>query len=213
MIASDYIKTLFEDVEKPEHPRDRRLSVLKEQDVYGYGNENTYFLINEMVRKHAVNGTYLEIGTCQGASLIAAAYMNPTTRCIGMDNFHELGGLKNKPILMSNLANFNLENIEFIEGDYRTVAFSWPMLDVCYYDGQHEIENEWEGLIWCLKYLKPNGILIVDDIAWVYVNEVVKRFAEKFGFRFLFKANGFNDGDNYTSMWHNGFCIMSRGAE
>ena len=101
------------------YPKDRRLSILEKKKVYGGSTENIRFLINEIVRRFAKNGVYLEVGIWHGCSLLSASLFNSSTRCIGIDNFSELNPEdKNESILRENFKKFgDPENIEFYKKD------------------------------------------------------------------------------------------------
>ncbi|MCX5704222.1 MAG: hypothetical protein NT066_07020 [Candidatus Omnitrophica bacterium] len=95
------------------HPKDRRMEVI-EKKVSGANTENIRFLINEIVKRFAKSGVYLEIGTFRGSSILSAALFNTSTRCIGIDDFSQFNpDGKNEIILKENLEKFgNPKNIE-----------------------------------------------------------------------------------------------------
>jgi len=95
------------------HPKDRRMNILSKGLVKGMSTENIAFFINEIVKTIACKGVYLEVGTFNGYSLLSAALYNPSTRCIGIDNFSQFDlEHKNEILLCANLRKFgNPKNI------------------------------------------------------------------------------------------------------
>lgn len=153
------------------YPKDRRMRILDEKGVYGMSTENVRFLLNEIVRRYAKGGTYLEIGTLHGCSLLSAALYNESTRCIGIDNFSQFNSDEmNERMLQENLAKFSSPaNIEFYNADYKNalpkLCANEPLkIDVYFYDGEHSYASQTDGLRVILPYLAADGIILVDDI-------------------------------------------------
>ncbi len=198
-------------------PNDRRMHVLKEKGVAGMSSENIRFLINETVRRFAKNGVYLEVGTYNGCSLLSAALFNPSTRCIGIDNFSQFNlNRENYLIFKENLDKFlNPKNIEFYNQDYRECfkyLFSKESslkANVYYYDGKHTYEDQMSGLKSILPHLAEECVILVDDINWPYVEEANRDFIkENNDFKSVLKIR---TKGNDSNDWWNGFEVISRG--
>jgi len=151
------LKECWINYKKDLNPRDRRMGVLKEKGVRGMSTENIRFLLNEIVRRFAKRGTYLEVGMFRGCSLLSAALFNPSIRCIGIDNFSEFNynssgwrpsdNLNNEEELKNNLAKFpNVGNVRWYNGDYKGVIKNLfaeePNLkvNIYFYDAGHSIK-------------------------------------------------------------------------
>ncbi|HOJ77595.1 MAG TPA: class I SAM-dependent methyltransferase [Bacillota bacterium] len=166
------------------HPKDRSMHILKERQVEGMSCENVRFLINLLVRTYAKDGIYLEIGIFRGCSLLSAALYNPSTRCIGVDNFHLYNSDgKNEEILKANLNKFSeVKNVEYYNMDYREAIrhlFSKEpnlKVNVYFYDGSHSFEDELEGLNMIVPHLAPKSVIIVDDLNYERVERAVNTF-------------------------------------
>lgn len=201
------------------HPKDRRMAVLAEKSVSGMSTENIRFLINEIVRRYAQNGVYLEVGTYQGGSLLSAALGNPSTRCIGIDNFSQFDPEgKNETFLRRNLAGFgDPANIEFYNEEYRA-AFGRlfggapaAKVDVYYYDGEHSYRGQIDGLEAALPYLAERCIVLVDDVTWLHVARANRDFLRRHpAFRSAFRVRTQIAGAKAAD-WHNGFEVLVRG--
>ncbi|MBN3040645.1 MAG: class I SAM-dependent methyltransferase, partial [Candidatus Omnitrophica bacterium] len=166
------------------YPIDRRMNIIAEKKIYGMSTENVRFMVNELVRRFAGNGVYLEIGTFQGGSLLSAALYNPGTRCIGFDNFSEFDseGI-NENILYKNLSEFNfLKNIEFYKKDYKKGLNEFfnenpgLKIDVFFYDGPHTFEDHFQGLKQIIPYLNEKCIIIIDDTNYPQVERASDAF-------------------------------------
>jgi len=193
------------------------MSILEEKEVESANSENIRLLINELVKRFAKNGIYLEVGTFMGSSLLSAALFNPSTLCIGVDNFSEFDPRgTNYQKLKENLAKFdNLSNVEFYNQDYKkaiTDIFSLASerrVNIYYYDGPHDYTNQLEGLEEILPYLERKCLIVVDDVNYDTANRANNKFIKrhkdfKLAFRIRTKHNG-------SSGWWNGFAIITRG--
>lgn len=209
------LKENWVDYKKDIYPKDRRMKVIKEKNVLGLNTENVRFFINEVVRKIARNGIYLEVGTFQGGSLLSAALFNNSTRCIGIDNFSEIDYGENEKILMENISKFDAKNIYFLKMDGReaieNIFAKEPNLriSVYFYDGNHSYESQLNGLRMVLPFLARECIIIVDDLNWEQVEMSNKAFLkENPNFSSLFKIR--TKGDKSEDWW-NGIEILGRG--
>ncbi|MFH1868876.1 MAG: class I SAM-dependent methyltransferase [Candidatus Omnitrophota bacterium] len=201
------------------YPKDRRMSVIREKQIEGMCTENISFMINEIVRRFAKAGVYLEVGSYKGYSLISAALFNQSTRCIGIDNFSEFDEKhKNKSILMENLKKFDvIKNVEFYNCDYieafRAISQREPgfKINVYYYDGGHSYEEQVKGLDLALPFLSKRCVIIVDDLnISPQVEGANRHFISKNpGFKSVFRIKTTGP---FTPEWLDGFEIITRGV-
>ena len=147
---------------------------------------------------------------------MSAALFNCSTRCIGIDNFSQFDTEgKNELISKKNFGKFNNPtNIEFYNQDYRIAIpdlFSKDpslKINVCYYDGEHNYENQIEGLNIMLPHLAHKVIILVDDVNWGAVAKANKYFVKKnpdFKSIFKIRTKGTRSRD-----WWNGFEVIAR---
>lgn len=211
------LSRLWDNYSTDDHPKDRRMRILRDKRVAGMGVENIRYLTNEMVRRVAQNGVYLEVGTYRGSSLLSAALFNDTTRCIGIDNFSQFNKReKNEYALKRNLAKFGrLRNIEFYNKDYREALRELferePHLkvNVYYYDGKHSYRDQLEGLEVMLPHYAERCIILVDDINWPDPERASEDFLRKNpSFRTLLKIK---TSATPAPNWWNGFQVIARG--
>lgn len=224
----DLIVEGWDDYMVDQHPRDRRMLVISNQCVEGMNTENIRYLINETVRRYAQDGCYLEVGCWRGASLLSAALFNPTTTCVGVDNFEGFNeDRRNAGILDRNLGKFEFpKNIKVFNMDYRTgfahVPYSiWDgelrvqkFIDVYFYDGHHDYEDQMIGLEIALPFLNDRCIIMVDDPNEPQVDAANRKFLERHReFTTLFEFKHPYLKTHRSHPWWNGMKVMGRGYE
>lgn len=218
-MVMEILKKCWEDFEKDLYPKDRRMQILEKENIGGMNTENIRFLFNEIVKKYAKNGVYLEVGVFKGSSLLSSALFNPATRCIGIDNFSQFNPEgKNQRTLIENISKLDYPKwIEIHNGDYRQVIkdlFSKEpdlKVNVYFYDGEHSYENQLNGLKIILPYLAPKCIIIIDDFNWEQVERANKDFIrENPDFKSIFQIR---TESIHSKNWWNGIEILARGFE
>jgi hypothetical protein len=124
----------------------------REKELYGLSSIRLKSFINNVCAKEDIN--YLEIGVYKGSTLISAAYGNPKTKVVGVENFKydDREPQKHAPNnsiwenmksqLYSNIDRYKdpdsgvrVSNISIIESDFRDIDWSTlPKFDVCFFD-------------------------------------------------------------------------------
>jgi hypothetical protein len=205
----------WDNFEEDPFPRDRSMKIIDDKQIQGMSSENVRFLINKLAQTYAKDGVYLEVGIWRGCSLISAALFNPTTRCIGIDNFSLFNeDNNNENILKTNLKKFDeLKNVEFYNLDYREalnlIFAKEPDLKVgtYFYDGPHAYEDQLNGLNMVVPHLASKCAIIVDDINRKWIEQANQDFLAKnptFCSALKIKKA------NYPSNWWNGIEVMIR---
>ncbi len=217
--VQNILRECWNDYRNDPYPHDRRMKVLEEKEVKSFSTENIRFFINEIVRRFAQDGVYFEVGIYRGGSLLSAGLFNPSTRCIGIDDFSGHNPIMvNEKVLNMNLDKFgNPSNIEYYNMDYQDaismIFNNEPDLKVSvyYYDGDHSYEHQLNGLRAILPYLAPKCILLVDDVNKSDVVNANNKFMEEnpdFQSACQMRTKGW--GDCSTNWWE-GFQVLSRG--
>lgn len=113
---------------------------------------------------------YLEIGTYMGSSLLAATCDN-SVHATAVDNFCMKPTTRNH--FFQNVKH--LKNLHFIEKDcFKIDPATLPKIDVYFFDGRHEYEDQYKALTHFLPAMKDEFIFIVDD----YNNAPVRQGTE-----------------------------------
>ena len=119
-------------------------------------------LVNRLI-EHTPNARYLEIGSWKGSTACSAMYGNTVTAtCI--DNF-TFGGFS-KDDLVSNTNSVITDNINFtlLDGDFRQVDYNAiGKFNVYFYDGPHQEQDQYDGIVIAQPALDDIFTLIVDD--------------------------------------------------
>jgi hypothetical protein len=119
-------------------------------------------LVNRLI-EHTPNARYLEIGSWKGSTACSAMYGNTVTAtCI--DNY-TFGGFS-KDDLVSNTNSVINDNINFtlLDGDFRQVDYNAiGKFNVYFYDGPHQEQDQYDGVVIAQPALDDIFTLIVDD--------------------------------------------------
>src|SRR3954471_23106744 len=156
MNTEDFFRAISPLVEKHRQNFFSRFRILPEMrtlqredpcpDVAGMASIKKLKLLNLAVRFLPSNGSecYLEVGSFQGKSLVAALIGNSHAHAVACDNFtlfDDPNSPKNFDILKQNLARYRLsERVQFFDCDFRELLAGWnarqlPRVGVYFYDG------------------------------------------------------------------------------
>ncbi len=170
----------FDDFPRSERPRDLRFAEVLEA-VAGLAQPNNLALLNVAARSRGAGEAYVEVGTYQGTSLIAAMLGNDGD-FVALDNWSMGDGSREQ--LDTNLARFGLTGRPAIlEGDafetLRRGALEGRTVGVYYYDNGHEYEQQLDGMRLIEPYLASPALVIVDDTDWERVERAVDDYVEQ----------------------------------
>ena len=139
-------------------------------DIPGFATATMRRLISNIC--HVPDITYLEVGTYCGATFAAAFSNNPIT-AYGIDNFkQDFGRPDVRQQLQLVLAAYSDGDcdVDFIEGDCFDSEIieelGGDIIDIFYYDGEHDIESQADALPTYIHLLAKRFIFIVDDMNW-----------------------------------------------
>ncbi len=133
---------------------------------------------------------YLEVGSWQGASLIAALYDNFHTCGVAIENFSRFDPKdENELILKQNVSTLLSEiDIELITEDCWSVdltRFQIPF-NIYFYDGRHLREAQEQAFIYFNSVLTNPFIAIIDDWNVKAVKEGTKDAFDALGYEIVF---------------------------
>ena len=149
-------------------------------DVIGMASPKKLQLLNKAVAFLPKDGSecYLEVGTFQGKSLIAALLDNPGVMAVACDDFSQFDDSvspKNLESLRKNIARYRLsEQVRYFNCDFRELLSSWqhhhfPPVGVYFYDGAHDEQSQYLGIRLVESLLADQAVVIVDD--WRYADD------------------------------------------
>jgi hypothetical protein len=171
-------------------------------------------MINQVIAR-TPNARYLEVGSWAGSTACSAMYGNEcTVMCI--DNWSQFGGPKGAFEEATALARSDKVAFQFLERDFREVDFSTlGKYNVYLFDGPHEYQDQYDGVMMAQEALEDEHILIVDDWNWPQVRQGTLDAITKLGLRMVsgleikttqddsHPVNAYNE----ASEWHNGYFI------
>jgi predicted O-methyltransferase YrrM len=174
-------------------------------------------LLNLAVAHLPEGEAYLEVGVFQGKTLISALRGNPRRPAYACDNFSEFEGSSSLAVLRHNLAHHGLDDsVTFLNTDFRTALLAGSIAHqagVYFYDGAHDEQSQYEGILLAERVLADEALVIVDD--WRYAPDSGSR-AEAGTLRAMADSNNNwtvlltlparHNGDN--AMWWNGVGIL-----
>ena len=162
---------LFDDFPGSEQPRDPRFAEILEA-VPGLAKPNNLALVNLAAACLDPGECYVEAGTYNGTSLIAAMLDNEDKQFVAIDNFAMSGGSREQ--LDANLDRFDLAGeatvlerdiLDVLRGD----ALVGKRIGVFYWDLLHKYEPQLDGLRLLERHLADGALVIVDDTDWTQV--------------------------------------------
>lgn len=186
-------------------------------DVHGMSGKKYRHFINNVVSSIS-DARYLEVGSWKGSTLCAAIFNNNVT-AYAIDDWSTDGGPKDE--FMKNVAECietsdeKLEiDVKFEESDYRLVNYSEiGKYNIFLYDGLHEEQDQYDGIVLPYETLDDVFILIVDDWNWSGPKDGTNRAIKELNLEVLYSveidsSEDYGNGLSFQrSDWHNGYFI------
>jgi len=141
-------------------------------DVMGMASYKKLMLMNLVASLLAEDPSecYLEVGTFQGKSLVAALRNNPLVSAVACDNFSEFDSSGvNQVALEQNLRRHGLhDRVKFFNMDFRKLLADWyerrlPRIGGYFYDGAHDKASQYDGIKYVEPHLADRALVVVDD--------------------------------------------------
>lgn len=181
----------------------------------GMSGQKYRTFINNFVGSHP-DARYLEIGSWQGSTAAAALHGN-SVKALCIDNWSQFGGPKSA--FHANIARVQSQSpavdFRFIESDFRQVDYSsLGRFNIFLFDGPHEEQDQYDGIIVALPALAKTFVLIVDDWNWRQVRVGTFRAVIDSGYSIASSIEIRTTTNNAqplvpgkNSDWHNGYFI------
>ena len=133
--------------------------------MQGMSGRKYRYLINNMVES-TKDPRYLEVGSWAGSTACAAIFRNQL-KLVCIDNWAEFGGPKDSFLANINAVRTDGVDFTFIESDFRKVDFSAiGRFNIYLFDGPHEEQDQYDGVVIAQPALDDLYLLIVDDWNW-----------------------------------------------
>jgi len=120
-------------------------------------------LINRAVFEMEEKYCFLNIGVWHGFSFLSGLKGNETKRCIGVDNFSQFGGPRKQ--FVERFDKYKSSNHHFYDIDYKDYLLNVHSVKIGFYiyDGDHDYENQLNGLKIAEPFFAKNCIILIDD--------------------------------------------------
>lgn len=205
----DYLKlrTQLDEVLRGEHDHLFTDLVTK---IHCMSRPRVYAVLNALVSCMEPGEVYLEVGTFQGGSMIAALTGNEAV-AVGVDNFAEFRETNNYEQTKQNLDTFGVGNRVTLRNMSYKDFFAQVRDDfkaaVYFYDGQHDYEGQLAGMEAGWPHLKSGSLLVVDDFIYPPVNLAINQFIANHAGRVqvFFALDSINATD---AVWWNGVFVL-----
>lgn len=206
-MVNNILETCWHNWKTDKYPIDRRMAIVAEKlGTPDMSVENTRFLINEIVRRHAKE-FYLEVGVWVGHSLLSAAMYNKDITCIGIEDFSMH---PDKARLLRNMKRMP-NNAFLMREKFQTAIPKLHKLigkvDVYYYDGDHSHHATLLGLCMALPLMRDHSYILLDDLIMQDVRLAKDRFLATYP---EWKERLCIVPDKEHGPWFNGFCVLER---
>ena len=182
-------------------------------ELPGMSGQKYRMLINNLVRI-IYKPRYLEVGSWAGSTACSVIEKN-AVKVVCIDNWSLFGGPK-EPFFAHTAAVLN-SNVEFsfIENDFRKVDVeTLGRFNIYLFDGPHEEEDQYDGLVMFQNAMDDDFIFIVDDWNWEQVRIGTFRALNDCGLEmdYAIEVRTTVDGSMASpqsaySDWHNGYLI------
>lgn len=178
--------------------------------IHCMSSPRVYGVLNACVSAMEADELYVEVGTYQGGSLIAAL-LNNTAQAIGVDNFSEFNTTNNFDRTLNNLVTFGIASRASLKNmSYQEFFKDLPdnfKIQVYYYDGAHDYQNQLNGCEAAWPYLQKGSLILVDDYFYPDVHRALNQFIANHidQIRCVFILHPVKDLD---PLWWNGVVVL-----
>jgi hypothetical protein len=176
--------------------------------------------INQLISQ--VNDVkYLEVGTWTGSTACSSLYNNKVDAYF-VDNWGQFNPQGNvKSLFFKNIDEIKKDSPEatyqFQEKDFRSVDYNdIGKYNVYFFDGPHEEQDQYDGVVYAQAALEDEFIFICDDWNWNEVRTGTTRAFVDLNLEILYSLEIRTTIDGSTpalvyeqSDWHNGYFIAS----
>jgi len=179
------------------------------KDVVSMTSPKIASLLNLACSLMDKNEIYLEVGCYRGGTLISALHGN-NCEAVAIDNYSQFTENASSLTLERHLLKYNLtERVHFHEMDFVDYFEDAiiPPVGVYFYDGAHEFEPEYTGLVLGEPFLASHSLIFVDDINMGGVQSAVQAFKDRY-YKSIRRTLTFTSPANGDSEWWNGLEIL-----
>ena len=177
---SDKLPQLIEHIEQAIAKAEEEETKLSPEvyDIHGMSSAKTRRFMNHLA--NIPGGTYLEVGSWKGSTLISACYDNSLDLAYSIEDWSQPHGSHNfKAEFYQNMTKFKdrMPNLKIIDDSCWNVdPKDIGPVDLYFYDGDHTVEAQTRALTHFAPCITEDTIVMVDD--WDFVSDVWGRTVE-----------------------------------
>ena len=189
-------------------------------DMEAMSGKKYKHFINQLISQ-VDNVKYLEVGTWTGSTACSSLYKNKVDAYFvdNWDQFNPHGNIKS--LFFNNIEEIKKDSpkasYQFQEKDFRLVDYnSIGKYNVYFFDGPHEEQDQYDGVVYAQPALEDEFIFICDDWNWNQVRTGTTRAFVDLNLEILYSLEIRTTIDGSTpeiiyekSDWHNGYFIAS----
>jgi hypothetical protein len=166
-------------------------------------------MINAGVSRMPAGQAFVNVGVWNGFTLLAGMMRNADKICVGVDNFSEFGGPREK--FMGRFNHFRSHNHFFYDMDYREYFAKVHKGPIGFYiyDGEHSYENQLEGLRAAEPFFADGCIVLVDDTNLKAPRWALDDFVAQSAGKYRVLLDRKTHGNLHPTLW-NGVIILEK---
>ena len=166
-------------------------------------------IIARSVREMAAGTSYVNIGVWNGFSFFAGMLAGPDRKVVGVDNFSQFGGPKDKTLAV--FEQLKSDSHAFYDMDYRDYFnhVHDGEIGFYFYDGEHSYDNQLQGLQVAEPYFSRDCIIMVDDTNWEEPHQATLDFIDKSAFSYRVLLDEKTAWNGHPTYW-NGIMMLRR---
>ena len=168
-------------------------------------------ILNTIVRRMDPAHAFVNVGVWHGFSMLAAMAGNEDKVCVGVDNFSEFGGPRDE--FLRRFLDGRSPTHRFFNQDYEdffAAGLNHPV-GAYFYDGAHDYEHQYRGLMAAEALYADGAVIVVDDINWAAPREATLQFAEDSRLNWTIVIDQTTASDNHPTLW-NGTMVLQAGV-
>jgi hypothetical protein len=169
-------------------------------------------ILNRGVRSLRPEEAFVNVGVWNGFSFLCGLRGNPDKRCIGVDNFSQLGSPRKA--FMARFEEHRGPAHRFFDMDYEDYfsAEHQGPIGLYFYDGHHAYEHQLRGLRIAEPFFADDCVVLVDDTNWIEPREATLDFIAQSerGYEILLDVQ--TAGGSHPTWWNGLIVFQASGA-
>jgi len=169
-------------------------------------------MIAKAVESMREDEVFVNVGVWQGFTLLCGMITNPDRTCVGVDNFSEFGGPRER--FMERFLAHKKARHHFHDMDYEEYFSNIHRGSIGFYiyDGSHGYSHQLKGLQVAEPFFSDRCIIMVDDTNWEEPRRATLDFMAQSSFPYKILLDVRTRNNCHPTYW-NGVMIIQRRTE